>query len=125
LRWYGIDLLDLWRGRLTWRRAGILLANLPPGSAVSRAKGSNTAWTEAEHLLAGITDVLLTANWQRAGAKGARPKPLMRPADVKAAAETKDRIPQRAMAFLRRQRARAARNEAAPTTTREEGTDGR
>jgi hypothetical protein len=36
-------------------------------------------WDAQDHILAGIFDALVAANYQRGGAKGARPTPLKRP----------------------------------------------
>ena len=38
-------------------------------------------WTDTEHLLAGIFDLLAAGNWQRQHGKGHRPKPIRRPGD--------------------------------------------
>lgn len=43
--------------------------------------GDAVRWSDTEHLLASILDVLAGANWQRGGGKGARPKPVKRPGD--------------------------------------------
>lgn len=52
-RFYGVDLGDLWRGRLSVRRLSVLIAHLPPGSAVWAAEnGIPYGWS--------LTDVLLT-----------------------------------------------------------------
>lgn len=75
-----IDLLDLWRGELTWRRMAVLLRGLPPASAYWRARHESGDWTVAEYQRADLIDVLMAGNWQRAGdAKAARPKPYARP----------------------------------------------
>jgi hypothetical protein len=31
-RFYGLDLADMWRGKLTVRKVAVLVANLPPGA---------------------------------------------------------------------------------------------
>lgn len=38
-------------------------------------------WTQTEHLLAGIFDVLRVANWQRSGRRANRPQAVPRPGD--------------------------------------------
>ena len=43
---YGVDLLDLWRGRLTPRRLLVLIRGLPPGSALGRAMGGDVALSD-------------------------------------------------------------------------------
>jgi hypothetical protein len=83
-RFYRINLGDLFTGALTWRRLRTLIRHLPLDSATARAQhGEAVAWSDTEHLLAGIVDLLAGANWQRAqaGSKNRipRPKPLPRP----------------------------------------------
>lgn len=81
---YGSDLLGaMWRGEVTPRFVGVRAINLPPGSAVWRALGEGQAWTDGDYLLAAAVDALNGANWQRAGGKDEKPKPVMRPADAK------------------------------------------
>jgi len=41
-----VDLLDLYRGRLTPRRLLVLLRGLPPGSALGRAMGGDVALSD-------------------------------------------------------------------------------
>lgn len=41
--------------------------------------GDTVTWTTSEHLLANVVDLTSTANWQRGGGKGKRPKRLHRP----------------------------------------------
>jgi hypothetical protein len=66
-------------GSLSWRRFQSLILHLPPDSA-SVCVTNPDQWDREEHLLAGIYDLLATANWQRGGKKSApRPKPLPRP----------------------------------------------
>lgn len=43
--------------------------------------GEFTEWGVGEHLLAGIFDTLQGANYQRAGGKGPKPKPIPRPGE--------------------------------------------
>lgn len=58
--------------------------NAPLESAVARwASPEESGWDVNSHLLAGIFDVLQTANWQRGGGKGQRPAPMRRPGDAK------------------------------------------
>jgi len=45
-RVYGIDLSDLWRGRLSFRRIAVLLRGLPAGSCLGRAAGGSAAWSD-------------------------------------------------------------------------------
>jgi hypothetical protein len=59
---YGVDLLDLYRGRLSLRRVCAVVANLPPDAALWRALHPDGRWTRAE-LLAAATERRLTALW--------------------------------------------------------------
>lgn len=78
-RHYGIELVDLFRGRLSWRRLGVLVEHLPDTNATRRSLGDDAAdWGLTEHLLAAAVDCLRAANWQRSG-KGRQPKPIPRP----------------------------------------------
>ena len=47
-RVYGLDLLDLYRGLMTPRRAWVLISQLPPGSNLARAVGGNGYWSHGE-----------------------------------------------------------------------------
>ena len=105
--YYGVDLLDLWRGALTPRRATVLMANLPLGAALWRAMDVPAAWTSGEHLTASVLDALGIANWQRtkAGSEGTnKPDPHPRPGVDEAKTTT---AMTQAEAFRARQRAKA------------------
>jgi hypothetical protein len=95
LRFYGVDLLDYHRGRLTARRLRVLIRHLPKDAALVRAvRGEDVDWGLTEHLLAAAVDQLAAGNWMFAAvhtAEGAdppeRPEPVPRPGlDVGAAA---------------------------------------
>lgn len=65
-RVFGIDLLDLYRGRLTWRRLGVLVRSLArrPDSDLYRAIGGEAAeWTLDQHLAASLVDRLTLQNY--------------------------------------------------------------
>ncbi|XVV05327.1 hypothetical protein ACQPW3_08025 [Actinosynnema sp. CA-248983] len=51
---YGVDLLDLYRGTLSYRRVCALVAHLPDDAAVWRAAGPDAGWTRPEVLLAAL-----------------------------------------------------------------------
>lgn len=62
------------RNFLVWSRDG--------SAAYRQANGERAGWHHVEELLARILEVLMAANWQRAGDKTApRPKPLPRPGE--------------------------------------------
>jgi hypothetical protein len=87
LRYYGVDLLDYHRGRLTARRLRVLLRHLPREAALpSELHGDDTLWGLPEHLLATVADQLALGNWMFATAHAAegsdapdRPQPIPRP----------------------------------------------
>lgn len=107
-RFYQIDLLDFWRGRLTPRKLLNRIDHLPPGAALWIAAGDNAAWTEEAHLIARVVDALHGANWQRAGSPGKAPSPITRPMDAGAEANRETREKARFERFLARQREREA-----------------
>nr|WP_300338838.1 hypothetical protein [Actinomyces sp.] len=43
-----MDLTDLWRGRLSMRRALVLIRGLPPGAGLFRRHGGDMAWSPEE-----------------------------------------------------------------------------
>jgi hypothetical protein len=95
LAFRGIDLRDLWRGDLTWRRLAVLVAALPPESATKAAardalspaqlaalptRSGHGPWSHTELLLAAIVDRLSMLLWQNGGkASAPRPEPIPRP----------------------------------------------
>lgn len=107
-RYYQRDLLDLWRGTMTPRKAATLAVALPMGSAVWIAAGSDAAWSQETHMLAGVTDILAGANWQRSDGKGPQPKPLPRPGDVLRAKSKESAARSHAARFKARQLKREA-----------------
>jgi hypothetical protein len=87
LRYYGVDLLDYHRGRLTARRLRVLLRHLPREAALpAELHGDDARWGLPEHLLAIVGDQLALGNWMFATAHAAegsgtpdRPRPIPRP----------------------------------------------
>jgi hypothetical protein len=64
LRYYGVDLHDYHRGRLSARRLRVLIQHLPRDAALVRAvHGEDAEWGLTEHLLAAAVDQLATGNW--------------------------------------------------------------
>jgi hypothetical protein len=106
-RVYQVDLLDLFRGEITPRKAAALAANLPPGSAVWVAMGGERAWSPDQHLLALVEHNTRIAWWAKTkdGSKGRRPPQRLRPPKSPREEALKA---QRATRALHRQRARAA-----------------
>lgn len=86
-RVYGLDLDDLWAGRLRPSVAGDITANLPPGSLVWRRLDTAAAWTPAEYLLAVQIDQMNMWMWGNADPKkrGPNPRPLPRPGRMRGA----------------------------------------
>jgi hypothetical protein len=87
LRYYGVDLLDRYRGRLSARRLRVLIEHLPRDAALVRAlHGEDAQWGLPEHLLAATVDQLAVGNWLFAsahtpenGTAPERPAPVARP----------------------------------------------
>lgn len=102
---YGIDLVDLYRGELSPRKAQVLAINLPPGSMTWQEMGVDHAWSVTDHLLAQAVDALNAANWQRAG-QGKQPDPIPRPADLKELKDKRSAVLDRATRFKQRQEQR-------------------
>lgn len=64
LRYYGVDLLDWYRGELSSRRLATLVRQLPRDSAFRLAQeGEAAQWSLTDHLLAAVVDHLAIANW--------------------------------------------------------------
>lgn len=67
-RTYGVDLVDLWRGRLTLRKLRVLVEHLPPDSATSYAlageNGALSGWRLTDVLLGRLADELALYRWQ-------------------------------------------------------------
>lgn len=83
-RYYGIDLLDFYRGRISLRKLAVLVEGLPAEATVYRNLQPEAAgWDIHTYLLAGILDALNDANWQRAEGKAHnRPERVPRPYDI-------------------------------------------
>ncbi|MEU6826331.1 hypothetical protein ABZ921_37440 [Streptomyces atriruber] len=87
LRFYGLDLLDWHRGRLSSRRLAVLIRHLPRDGAVAReTEGEAAEWSVGDYLLAHVVDQLADANWMFATVNQDEdadpldpPKPLPRP----------------------------------------------
>lgn len=87
LRFYRVDLLDYYRGKLSPRRLRVLIRHLPRESALARAlHGDVVDWGLTEHLLAGVVDELAVGNWLFVTANSPehadppeRPRPVPRP----------------------------------------------
>ena len=56
-----------------------MVSHLGRDSALASSLNSDSEWTLEAHLLANIADQLAWANYQRAGGKGTKPKPIPRP----------------------------------------------
>jgi hypothetical protein len=89
LQHFGVDLLDLWRGRLSLRRLNVLIGSLlrqAGRSVLAAAVDESAEWSESEYILARISDALDLSNWlfyQANSGEGAEsveaPTPLPRP----------------------------------------------
>jgi hypothetical protein len=66
LEFFGVDLLNLWRGRLSLRRIGILIQSLmskPGRSTLLMALDERAKWAERDYFLARISDALELSNY--------------------------------------------------------------
>jgi hypothetical protein len=66
LEFFGVDLLDLWRGRLSLRRVGVLihsLAHKPGRSSWLAAVDESAVWSVNDYLLARVSDALELSNY--------------------------------------------------------------
>ncbi|MEU5957559.1 hypothetical protein [Streptomyces sp. NPDC047525] len=66
LEFFGVDLLDLWHGRLSLRRIGVLvdsLMNKPGRSSLLMAMDERAQWAESDYLLARVSDALELSNY--------------------------------------------------------------
>lgn len=79
--YYGIPLVDVFNGNVSWRRLMHLVKHLPHDAAVFRVERG--PWGLTEQLLAAAVDEARVANWQRAQLhtkeKLKPPKPIERP----------------------------------------------
>lgn len=108
-RVYGIDLVDVWRGVLTFRRAATLALTLPAGSALWQATGGPRAWTDEYAGLMGVVHRLDILAWQQTedGQKGRKqPTPPAPPTWFEAAETRESSALSKAERFLARERAR-------------------
>lgn len=80
-RFYGIELADRYRGRLSDRRLLTLIRELPSESATMRAIDPDTVWGLSEQLAASQIDMLAQLGWLYASAhsKGRVPRPKQIP----------------------------------------------
>ncbi|MEU9404777.1 hypothetical protein AB0E08_03590 [Streptomyces sp. NPDC048281] len=90
LEYFGVDLLDLWRGRLSIRRIGVLIDSLmkkPGRSTLMMAMDERASWSESEYLLARLSDAAELQNYLfiKANAESSDdlevPTPITRPGD--------------------------------------------
>jgi hypothetical protein len=108
LRFYGVDLLDYHRGRLSTRRLRVLIQHLPKDAALVRElHGEDVEWGLTEHLLAAAVDHLAAGNWLFASAHTAenadppeRPEPLPRPGMADPQSSTPSATPDEIAAFF-------------------------
>ncbi|MEF3112420.1 hypothetical protein [Streptomyces chrestomyceticus] len=66
LEFFGIDLLDLWRGELSLRRLHVLISSLlsrQGSGALVRAVDESAMWSHESYLLARISDALEASNY--------------------------------------------------------------
>lgn len=121
LAFRGVDLDDIYRGRLTYRRLGVLLRHLPPESAFKTALRNEATvdedaepdpeaairaqWSRVELLLAGISDGIAVLAYQQSqihgSSKSSPPAQIPRPG-VRIAKAGVRQLPTEARAYLQR-----------------------
>lgn len=112
-RHYRVDLVDLWRGRISLRKVRVLIDGLPADSrtanALAGADPSDPHWPLTDAILARLTDELAALRWEWGWAhtpkdkRSSYPKPPapIRPLREKAAEEIPVVKPHELGAFLR------------------------
>lgn len=65
-RWYHIDLVDLWRGRLSLRKVGVLVRHLPSEAATIEKLTGNPGWSLEAILLDDLRMALTGSKERRA-----------------------------------------------------------
>ncbi|MGV9693326.1 hypothetical protein ACWDUX_29950 [Streptomyces sp. NPDC003444] len=97
LEFFGVDLLDLWHGRLSIRRIGVLVKSLlrkPGRSTLAMVMDETAEWGTTDHLLARISDALETSNYMFLQVNSAEdaeiplPEPIPRPGQEAEEVET-------------------------------------
>lgn len=74
----GVKIRHLGTGRFGWDDFALFVKFMPASSQLFQAV-RGPQWSPELHMLANILDALMSANWQRGGNKGPRPKPVKRP----------------------------------------------
>ena len=87
LEFFGVDLLDIWRGRLSLRRIGVLISSLmrkAGRSSLLAAMDERASWSDDTYIRARMSDameltnyLLLKANFESDGLE--KPPPITRP----------------------------------------------
>lgn len=81
LRFYQVDLLDRWRGRLSLRRIRNLVFGLPPDSNVGGILRDGPLWSVEAHLLDELRMAVTSTGKHRAQPHPSRPTGTSRPTD--------------------------------------------
>ncbi|OKH95415.1 hypothetical protein AB852_00670 [Streptomyces uncialis] len=90
LEFFGVDLLDLWRGRLSLRRVHVLVQSLvrkPGRSTLVAAMDESASWSPTDFLMARVSDALELSNFLFLKAHSSEaaeiepPVPIPRPGD--------------------------------------------
>lgn len=112
--YHRVNLVDLYRGRISLRKVAAFAAQLPQGARVHVEESTDAAWTEEAHLIAELIDTERAAIWQRAGDNNKpKPKPFPRPPAAKAQRDQEKTLSSQAQLFRERQQRRAELLEAA------------
>lgn len=112
---YGLNLTDLWRGGLSFRRAAVLATQLPAGSRLWQATGGPRAWSDEYHALMVVANRVERLEWRKTedGAKGKNPPGMYETPPFVGDEQAKaSRADMKAQRFIQRQQAIQVRREA-------------
>ncbi|MFI9202633.1 hypothetical protein [Streptomyces sp. NPDC053048] len=109
MEFFRVDLLDLWRGRLSLRRIGVLIDSLMKKagrSTLLMAMDERAAWADSDHLLARVSDALELSNFLFLKANSEHsedlelPVPIPRPGEPESQPEPEFSTPQELTDFF-------------------------
>lgn len=103
-RYYGLDLADMWRGKITPRKVAVLAIHLPPGAAIRRTGPDDLHWSHESQVLVSLFDQIRHLSWGLAGGQGRPPQPQERPGDSVREAPKRSRAARLANRWLNRSR---------------------
>lgn len=100
-RFYGLDLVDAYRGTISIRKLAVLAIHLPPEAAVKRQGMDDEWWSRETQASVAVLDQIRALRHQIAGEKHPI-DPTPRPSDAARAQTRADRILERARRWEKR-----------------------